>query len=60
MAGVFLGTVRYICGPLVSKRRKGRPIYQVPFDEHEQILVSLQLLLINSLQATFFAQIFLK
>ena len=41
MAGVFPGTVRYICGPLVSKRRRGRPIYQVPLDEHEQIVASL-------------------
>lgn len=41
VAGVFPGTVRYICGPLVSKRRRGRPIYQVPLDEHEQILASL-------------------
>ena len=60
MAGVFPGTVRYIFGPLVPKRRRGRPIYQVPLDEHDRILASLQLLLINSLQATFFAQIFLK
>ena len=41
VAGVFPGTVRYICGPLVSKRRRGRPIYQVPLDKHEQILASL-------------------
>jgi len=41
VAGVFPGTVRYICGPLVSKRRRRRPIYQVPLDEHEQILASL-------------------
>ena len=41
VAGVFPGTVRYICGPLVSKRRRARPIYQVPLDEHEQILASL-------------------
>ena len=41
MAGVFPGTVRYICGPLVPKRRRGRPIYQVPLDEHEQILASI-------------------
>ena len=41
MAGVFPGTVRYICGPLVPKQRRGRPIYQVPLDEHEQILASL-------------------
>ena len=40
-AGVFPGTVRCICGPLVSKQKRGRPIYQVPMDEHEQILASL-------------------
>ena len=42
VAGVFPGTVRYICGPLVPKRKKGpRPTFQVPLDEHEQILASL-------------------
>ena len=42
VAGVFPGTVRYICGPLVPMRKKGpRPTFQVPLDEHEQILASL-------------------
>ena len=41
VAGVFPGTVRYICGPLVSRRKRGRPIYQVPLNEHEQILAPL-------------------
>ena len=41
LARVFPGTVRYICGPLVPKRRRGRAIYQVPLDEHEQILTSI-------------------
>ena len=41
VAGIFPGTVRYICGSLSSKKKRGRPIFQVPLDEHEQILASL-------------------
>ena len=53
MARVLPGTVWYICGPLVPKQRRGRPIYQVPLDEHEQILASLWLFFaLNSLQVT--------
>ena len=40
-AAVFPGTIRYICGTLLSKRKRGKSIYQVPLDEHEQILSSL-------------------
>ena len=28
VAGVFPGTVRYICGSLLSKKKRGRPIFQ--------------------------------
>ena len=41
MAVVLPGTIRYICGTLLSKRKRGKSIYQVPLHENEQILESL-------------------
>ena len=40
VAGVLPGTVRYICGALTSKVKRWQ-IFQVPLNEHEQILASL-------------------
>lgn len=40
VAAVFPGTVRYICAAFISKGKK-QPIFQVPLDEHEQILAFL-------------------
>ena len=40
VAAVLPGTVRYICGALQSKGKR-RQIFQVPMNEHEQMLASL-------------------
>ena len=40
VAAVLPGTVRYICGALQSKGKR-RQIFQVPLNEHEQMLASL-------------------
>ena len=40
VAGVLPGTVCHICGALTSKGKR-RQIFQVPLNEHEQILASL-------------------
>ena len=40
VAAVLPGTVRYICGALQSKGKR-RQIFQVPLNEHEQILACL-------------------
>ena len=40
VAAVLPGTVRYICGALQSKGKR-RQIFQVPLNEHEQMLAYL-------------------
>ena len=40
VAAVLPGTVRYICGALTSKGKRWQ-IFQVPLNEHEQVLASL-------------------
>ena len=40
VAAVLPGTVRCICGALQSKGKR-RQIFQVPMNEHEQMLASL-------------------
>ena len=40
VAAVLPGTARYICGALQSKGKR-RQIFQVPVNEHEQMLASL-------------------
>ena len=42
VAAVLPGTVRYICGALTSKGKRWQ-IFQVPLNEHEQVLASLWL-----------------